>query len=422
MGYNISPLRQQLFGTLLVLGNILSSAFSGVVSHYLGRRASICVGCAFLNLATILTMVVETIGGAYAARFLVGVAQGFLYTFFNLYLQECAPARYRGLVLSISGSVLVFGSLTGSIISNYSVKLPGRQQYQIPLGASLVIPVLFMLGGVFVVPESPRWLLLQNKEDKARIALKALKPRSESEETITAELSYMKAAIDEEKRLAQGVAFMDVFRHPVDRRRALLVIGTALLNPITGITWHGTYGTYMFQMAGVKKPFEQSVGLAASALGFSILTTLFITRMGYRRQWLVIGLLICAVCNVVMAAAYTASPGSHASGIVTIAMFHVFNIGYIGMVLTFSRLTCGELPSQRLRALTLGLAFGVASFGEWVSSFIAPYFLNPDALGWNAKFAYLWAPGCVLGAVWVYFYVPEVKDRRLEEIDEMVRA
>lgn len=52
----------------------------------------------------------------------------------------------------------------------------------------------------------------------------------------------------------------------------------------------------------------------------------------------------------------------------------------------------------------------------------AQYFLNPDALGWNAKFAYLWAPGCVLGAIWVYFYVPEVKDRRLEEIDEMVRA
>lgn len=114
------------------------------------------------------------------------------------------------------------------------------------------------------------------------------------------------------------------------------------------------------------------------------------------------------------------------------------------MILTFSRLTCGELPSQRLRALTLGLAFSFASFGEWVSGFIAPvsefsclpqlgpnearsvltaqYFLNPDALGWNAKFAYLWAPACVLGAIWVYFYLPEVKDRRLEEIDEMVRA
>jgi Na+/melibiose symporter-like transporter len=149
------------------------------------------------------------------------------------------------------------------------------------------------------------------------------------------------------------------------------------------------YGTYMFQMAGIKKPFEQSVGLAASAVGFSILTSLAITRMGYRRPWLVTGLLICAACNIVMAASYSAHPGSRESGIVTITMFHLFNLGYIGMVLTFSRLTCGELPSQRLRAMTLGLAFCVASFGEWVSSFIAPV---SDLL-----FSFLFSPRSHLG-------------------------
>lgn len=128
----------------------------------------------------------------------------------------------------------------------------------------------------------------------------------------------------------------------------------------------------MFQMAGIKKPFEQSVGLAASALGFSILTSLVITKMGYRRPWLMIGLLICAACNIVMAAAYSAHPNSHESGIVTISMFHLFNLGYIAMVLPFARLTCGELPSQRLRALTLGLSGGAGSLAEWVGSFIAP--------------------------------------------------
>ncbi|KAJ0119075.1 sugar transporter 4 [Diaporthe amygdali] len=314
------------------------------------------------------------------------------------------------------------GSLTGSIVANYSVKLPGRQQYLIPLGVSLVFSAVFMFGAVFIVPESPRWLLLQNKDDEARRSLKALKPETESDNDINAELAYMKAAIDEEKRLAQGVTFKDAFRHPVDRRRTMLVIGTALLTPVTGITWHGTYGTYMFQMAGIKKPFEQSVGLAASALGFSIMNTLTITRMGYRRLWLIAGLLICGACNVVMAATYQAHPGSRGSGIVTIAMFHVFNLGYIGMVLTYSRLICGELPSQRLRALTLGFAVGANAIAEWVTNIIAPYFLNPAALGWNAKFAYLWAPGCLLGALWAYLYLPEVKDRRLEEIDEMFLA
>jgi hypothetical protein len=125
-------------------------------------------------------------------------------------------------------------------------------------------------------------------------------------------------------------------------------------------------------MARIKNPFEQSVGLAASSLGFTILTSLFVTRVGYRRQCLISGLLICAACNLVMATTYTAHPGSRESGIVTISMFHVFNLGYIALVLNFSRLVSGEVPSQRLRALSLGLAYGVASFGEWISSFIAP--------------------------------------------------
>lgn len=195
----------------------------------------------------------------------------------------------------------------------------------------------------------------------------------------------------------------------------------------------------MFQMAGIKEPFEQSVGLAASALGFAILNSFTITKTGYRRRWLISGLSLCGVCNIVMAATYQAYPASRASGIVTIAMFHVFNLGYISMVLTYARLISGELPSQRLRALTLGFAIGATAVAEWIANFIAPvsrllspvaqrntvltrqYFLNPGALGWNAKFAYLWAPGCALGALWVYFFLPEVKDRRLEEIDEMVR-
>jgi MFS family permease len=72
-----------------MVGVVVAGALSGVISHYMGRRASIWLGCVFINLGTALMMVVDTIGGLYAARFLVGISVGLLFTFFNLYLQVC---------------------------------------------------------------------------------------------------------------------------------------------------------------------------------------------------------------------------------------------------------------------------------------------------------------------------------------------
>lgn len=57
-----------------------------------------------------------------------------------------------------------------------------------------------------------------------------------------------------------------------------------------------------------------------------------------------------------------------------------------------------------------------------MTTFTAPYFINPDSLNWGPKYGYIWAPSCFLTAVWLYFYFPEVKGRSLEEIDELFEA
>jgi hypothetical protein len=90
------------------------------------------------------------------------------------------------------------------------------------------------------------------------------------------------------------------------------------------------------------------------------------------------------------------------------------------MVATYAWISGGEIPSQRLRSYTFGLAAALGFLAAWLATFTAPYFINPESLNWGPKYGYIWTPCCWLGALWVFFFLPEVKGRTLEEIDEMV--
>jgi len=91
-----------------------------------------------------------------------------------------------------------------------------------------------------------------------------------------------------------------------------------------------------------------------------------------------------------------------------------------GMIATYAWLSGGEIPSQRLRSYTFGFAAAIGFLGAWLTTFTAPYFINPSSLNWGPRYGYIWFPSCVVAALWVYFFLPEVKGRTLEEIDEMV--
>ena len=57
--------------------------------------------------------------------------------------------------------------------------------------------------------------------------------------------------------------------------------------------------------------------------------------------------------------------------------------------------------------------------GNWLGTFTAPYFINPASLGWSAKYGYIWAGSNFILLVFTWFFLPETKDRTLEEVHEM---
>lgn len=82
---------------------------------------------------------------------------------------------------------------------------------------------------------------------------------------------------------------------------------------------------YVFTMAGISDSFERQVGLSASSLALALLNGALVTKIGSRRLGLSLGLVICGICNAVLAILYTATPGSRAAGIVMISSKHLLD-------------------------------------------------------------------------------------------------
>ncbi|KAF4624301.1 hypothetical protein G7Y89_g13873 [Cudoniella acicularis] len=418
IGYNISPGRQQLISSLMILGAFISSTAGGPIANYIGRKASIWTACVLCIVSNVIMMTTEQIGGIYAGRLLIGLANGLFMTFAQLYLQECSPAKYRGLMIGSFQSWTSIGSLVGTVIDNFAVKIGGKQSYIVPLGIVYVVPGIIAVGLLFI-PESPRWLLQQDREEAARAALKWLRPHAD---LVDAELADIKTVIDAEKNLSQNAEIVDIWRNKTDRRRALLAIGAVTLQAASGAMYMISYGTYFFEMAGIGSAFENTCILTGLGVFIILVNSAIITRWGRRRVFLMWGMIICGICQLIIAAVYTADPGTASTGKVVVGISVLYIVGYNGMVATYAWLCGGEFPSQRLRSYTFGLAASVGFLGAWLTTFTAPYFINPSALNWGPKYGYIWTPSCFIGAAWVWFYLPEVKNRTFEEIDEMFEA
>ena len=198
-------------------------------------------------------------------------------------------------------------------------------------------------------------------------------------------------------------------------------------------------------MANVDDPFAMSNVLSTIGLVSIIANSFIVVRWGRRRRMLMSGLIGCAILQLIVAVVYDKNPGTPTTGKVLVALSCLYMMSYNvcnpfpskchenlrhvplklstqGMIAVYAWLAGGEIPSQRLRSYTFGLAAAVGFLAAWLTTFTAPYFINPDSLNWGPKYGYIWFPSAIIGAVWVYFFLPELKGRTLEEVDEMVRS
>ncbi|KIX10426.1 uncharacterized protein Z518_01508 [Rhinocladiella mackenziei CBS 650.93] len=417
LGWNIKTKPQQLISSLLNVGTIVGVLLTGPFARHFGRKPGIWAASLVSFIASGVQLGTTSLSGLYAGRVLIGASNGFFITFANVYTAEASPAHLRGLIVSFFGVWVNIGSILGTIVDNYSKEHLNKLCYQIPLATLYAIPFCLSVLIVFV-PESPRWLLVQNKPEQARQSLVRLRGQSLKPEYLEEEFIEMKRGIDEEKELASSGAFVDMFKG-TDLRRSLLCFAVILSHSSSGVWLVIAYGTFFFQMAGVDEPFQASIISTCGSFA-GVLVGLYATlKLLGRRSMMLIGHGAAALFMLGIAVAYTVAPDEKPTGKAIVACTLLWGFFYNGFSGSLSWPLANELVSSRLRVLSIGVGTAINYFFSWLVSYTAPYFLNSKELGWGPKYAYIWAGSNFLTFFFFLFFLPEMKGRTLEEIDEL---
>ncbi|KAI0160245.1 general substrate transporter [Xylariaceae sp. FL1272] len=418
-GYGIDGTFQQLIGSLVTLGAFLSSLVAGAFAHYFGRKHALWSACVLNVVACIIQISTTNKIAVYIGRLVLGLSNGFLVTFSNIYTAEAAPAHLRAVMVALFSEWVNIGSIIGSAVTNETKNYLTKVSYQIPLGILFIVPIVLSIGLLFV-PESPRYLLYKGHFEAARKSLEGLRGNSLLLKELELEYVEMVNGIEEEKRTAKTIGPLDMFKG-TELRRTLLCFGVIATQAGSGSWFVISYATYFFIVAGlsVNEAFKYSV--INTVLGFiGVNVGMYLMRhvMG-RRAVLMTGAIVQGFAMLGLAVSATAAPGTSTAKNCLIAFIAIYQFSYNAFVGDATYPTSTELVSTRLRTWSVGSAISLGYLLAWLTSFTSPYFINPEYLNWGAKYGYIWAASNLACFVFFYLLVPETKGRSLEEIDEL---
>jgi SP family arabinose:H+ symporter-like MFS transporter len=272
---------------IALIGTIIGSMLAGIPGDRYGRRASLRVMAVLYLVSALGCGIAWNWYALLIFRFIGGIGIGGSSVLGPMYIAEISPARWRGRLVGFFQLNVVAGVLF-AYLSNYliGVIVGGDAEWRWMLGVSGV-PALFFLLMLFFIPESPRWLVQQDRVPEARTTLQLI-----GEENIDSELQSIVESVDVEHGHGHEPLFQWKYRVPI-----FLAVSIATFNQFTGINAILYYLNDIFARAGFSRVSgdQQAVLIGFTNLIFTIFAMTIIDRAG-RKTLLLIGSIGTSVC------------------------------------------------------------------------------------------------------------------------------
>ncbi|XP_057431977.1 probable polyol transporter 4 isoform X2 [Lotus japonicus] len=411
----ITDVQVEVLVGILSIISLLGSLAGGKTSDAIGRKWTIGLAAIIFQTGGAVMALAPSFKVLMIGRLLAGVGIGFGVMIAPVYIAEISPAIARGSLTSFPEICINLGILLG-YISNYAFSgLPAHISWRIMLGVGL-LPSVVIAVALFFIPESPRWLVVQNRIEEARLVLLKINASEKEAEEKLQEIQVAAGSANTENYEPKAV-WREIFcPSPPVRRMLITGCGIQCFQQITGIDTTVYYSPTIFKNAGITGKSE--VLAATVAVGFTktlfiLVAIMLIDKLG--RKPLLYASTIGMTVSL-FSLSFSLAFLSHAKIGITLAIIAVcgnvasfsVGIGPICWVLT------SEIFPLRLRAQ----ASALGAVGSRVSSgVISMTFLSvSEAITVAGTFFVFGVISCSAVA-FVHYCVPETKGKTLEEIE-----
>ncbi|CAK9327004.1 unnamed protein product [Citrullus colocynthis] len=420
--FNLSALQLGLVVSGSLYGALLGSLLVYPIADFLGRRRELITAAALYALGSLTTAYSPDLGVLLAGRLLYGLGIGLAMHGAPLFIAETCPSKIRGTLVSLKELFIVLGILMGYLVGSLQIDVVGGWRYMYGLSA----PVALLMGlGMWLLPPSPRWLLLravqgkapsQDSKEKAILALSKLRGRPPgdkvSKKQIEETFFSLKSTYSEQE--SEG-SIWEVFQGP-SLKAFIIGGGLVLFQQITGQPSVLYYAGPILQNAGFTAASDAtrvSVVIGVFKLLMTWVAVLKVDDLG-RRPLLIGGVSGIALSLLLLSAYYKFLGGFPIVAVVALLLYvgcYQISFGPI------SWLMVSEIFPLRTRGKGISLAV-LTNFG---SNAIVTFAFSPlkELLGAENLFL-LFGAIALLSLLFVALQVPETKGLSLEEIESKI--
>ncbi|MDR1154647.1 MAG: sugar porter family MFS transporter [Bacteroidales bacterium] len=418
--YNLTDFRQGWYVGCAILGSIIGVLMAGKLSDAFGRKPVLMTAAVMFSVSGAGCAVYSAFDQLVLYRIIGGTGIGIVSITAPLYISEISVPQYRGRMVSCYQLAITVGIL-GSYLSNTAVlKWSQSVQYESGLIKLVIndqvwrgmlgmetIPALLFLSVLFLIPESPRWQAVKQRDDKALRTLEKIYTPEKAREEIAEIHDVLCRETKSDWRLLLKPGF-----------RVALIAGVclAMLGQFMGVNAVFYYGPKFLLEAGLEKTvsldFQVWVGLVNVVS--TILAMMVIDRIG-RKKLIYIG--VSGMVVLLFGIGLFFFKVSAGQAVSTRALFGLILAYVFSSAISISAVIF-VLLSEMYPVKVRGSAMSIAGFSLWAGTYLIGQ-LTPWLTARLSASGVFWLFGvmCIPYLLITYFLIPETTGKSLEDIE-----